>query len=142
MNRFNELTLLDVGTGGDRRSMLSVGDPLGQRVSSLNLDVHQHLWPERLLEALRARAKPPMLRGWTLELAGEAPYEVDPRDHDPDARRTRARQEHLDLALIAPSSPLGIELLPADGIRASCSTPTTTARSSCRPRSGHGPERV
>src|SRR5690348_862607 len=99
MNRFNELTVLDVGTGGDRRSLASVGGPLGRRVSSLNLDVHQHLWPEPLLEALRARDKPPRMRGWTLELEGEAPYEVDPRDHDPEARRTQAQQEHLDLAL-------------------------------------------
>lgn len=117
MNRFNELTLLDVGTGGDRLSMVSVGDPLAKRVTSLNLDVHQHLWPERLLEALRARANPPRLRGWTLELAGEAPYDVDPRDHDPAARRARAQHEQLDLALIAPSSPLGIELLPPDESR-------------------------
>jgi hypothetical protein len=118
MNRFNELTVLDVGTGSDRRSLASVGRPLGRRVSSLNLDVHQHLWPEPLLEALRARDKPPRMRGWTLELAGEAPYEVDPRDHDPEARRTQAQQEHLDLALIAPSSPLGIELLPPGESRA------------------------
>lgn len=117
MNRFNELTVLDVGTGGDRRSMTSVGDPLGKRVTSLNLDVHQHLWPEPLLEALRARDKPPRLRGWTLELAGEAPYKVDPRDHDPHARGARAQLENLDLALIAPSCPLGIELLPPDESR-------------------------
>ena len=105
MNRFNELAMLDVGTGDDRSGTAS-------RVSALNLDVHQHLWPERLLEALRARDKPPRLRGWTLELAGEPAYEVDPRHHDPEARRIQAREDGLDLALISSSCPLGIELLP------------------------------
>src|ERR1700759_2487868 len=117
MNRFNELTVLDVGTGGDRRSMASVSDPLGKRATSLNLDVHQHLWPEPLLEALRARDKPPRLRGWTLELAGEPPFNVDPRDHDPYTRATQAQQHNIDLALIAPSCPLGIELLPPEESR-------------------------
>ncbi|HEX4672608.1 MAG TPA: hypothetical protein VH279_10085 [Solirubrobacteraceae bacterium] len=111
MNRFNELTTLDVGAGEDRRGVAPVQGPLAKRVTTLNLDVHQHLWPEALLDALRVRAKPPRLCGWTLELAGEPPYEVDPRHHDPEARGIQARAEGLDLALIAPSCPLGIELL-------------------------------
>jgi 6-methylsalicylate decarboxylase len=85
--------------------------PAGARPTTLNIDTHQHLWPEPLLDALRARTNPPRLRGWTLELAGERPFEVDPRHHDPEARRAQARAEGLDLALIAPSCPLGIELL-------------------------------
>ncbi|HET7049886.1 MAG TPA: hypothetical protein VFI54_16610 [Solirubrobacteraceae bacterium] len=104
MNRFNELTMPDVGVGR--------GSSLAAPVTSLNLDVHQHLWPERMLEALRARDKPPMLRGWTLELEGESPYEVDPSHHDPETRRSQALEQGLHLALISPSSPLGIELLP------------------------------
>src|SRR5438105_4482289 len=104
MNRFNELTMPDVGDGR--------GSSVASHVTSLNLDVHQHLWPERMLEALRARDKPPMLRGWTLELEGESPYEVDPSHHDPQTRRSQALEQGLDLALISPSSPLGIELLP------------------------------
>jgi hypothetical protein len=77
-----------------------------------NIDVHQHLWPQRLIEGLRARNAPPRLRGWTLELAGEPPYEVDPGHHDPDVRRQDAAAEGLDLALVSLSSALGIELLP------------------------------
>src|SRR5690348_3641011 len=93
MNRFNELTMPDVGVGR--------GSSLAAPVTSLNLDVHQHLWPERMLEALRARDKPPMLRGWTLELEGESPYEVDPSHHDPETRRSQALEQGLDLALIS-----------------------------------------
>ena len=109
MKRFNKLAVPDVGTGNGRRVL--------EARATANLDVHQHLWPPRLLEALRARDKPPRLRGWTLELPGEQPYDVDPSDHDPLARRAQARAEGLDLALIAPSSPLGIELLPPSEAR-------------------------
>lgn len=79
--------------------------------SAANLDVHQHLWPAQLVEALRARDAPPRLCGWTLELAGEPPFEVDPRDHDPELRRRQALADGLDVALVSMSSPLGIELL-------------------------------
>jgi hypothetical protein len=76
------------------------------------VDVHQHLWPQELIAALRARRRPPRLRGWTLELAGEPDYSVDPVDHDVDARAAQAVGDGLDLALVSVSSPLGIEGLP------------------------------
>ncbi|MFJ5268420.1 amidohydrolase [Streptomyces sp. NPDC088358] len=75
-------------------------------------DVHQHLWPPAFIELLRARTAPPRLDGWTLHLAGEPPYEVDPADHDLAARTALARTDGLDLALVSLSSPLGIEFLP------------------------------
>ena len=75
------------------------------------IDVHQHLWPPELIEALRARQQPPRLVGWTLLLDGEPPYDVTPDDHSTSARRA------LDggRIVIGLSSPLGIEYLdPAD----------------------------
>ncbi len=79
------------------------------------VDIHQHLWPEPLIDALRARSTPPRLRGWTLELAGEGEYAVDPGAHDADDRAELARSDGLDLALVSLSSPLGIEsLAPAE----------------------------
>ncbi|MBV9941622.1 MAG: hypothetical protein JO262_05765, partial [Solirubrobacterales bacterium] len=77
-------------------------------------DVHQHLWTGALIEALRARRRPPRLRGWTLELAGEPDYEVDPAAHDVSARAAQARADGIDVALVALSSPLGIESLPPE----------------------------
>ena len=74
------------------------------------IDIHQHLWPAELIDALRARTRPPRLDGWTLLLDGEPPYQVDPRDHDPVARRS-LDDGRIVLGL---SSPLGIEDLPAD----------------------------
>jgi hypothetical protein len=78
------------------------------------VDVHQHLWPRELIEALRTRRTPPRLRGWTLELAGEPDYLVEPVDHDVDARAEDAARDGLDLALVSLSSPLGIETLHPD----------------------------
>lgn len=76
------------------------------------IDVHQHLWPEALVEALRRRARPPRLVGWRLELPGEPAYEVQGADHDVVARRDLARLDGSDLVLLSLSSPLGIEHLP------------------------------
>jgi 6-methylsalicylate decarboxylase len=78
----------------------------------MQVDVHQHVWPGQLIDALQRRTRPPRLRGWTLELEGHPGYDVDPGDHDPVLRSARARSDGLDLVLISPSSPLGIELLP------------------------------
>jgi len=46
------------------------------------VDVHQHLWPDELVDRLRARSRAPYLRGWTLHTDGEPPYDVDPAGHD------------------------------------------------------------
>jgi len=79
------------------------------------IDVHQHLWPERLLSALAARRHPPRLvrapAGWELLLGAEPPSPILPTDHDPERRADLVEQDGLDGALIALSSPLGIESL-------------------------------
>ena len=51
--------------------------------------------------------------GWTLRLRGEPEAAVDLADHDPDRRAALVRADGLDRALVAPSTPLGIEALPA-----------------------------
>ena len=80
------------------------------------IDIHQHLWPEPLLQALAHRSEPPMLirsaRGWTLRLDGAPDAVVDLADHDPERRATLAEADGLGRVLIAPSVPLGIEALP------------------------------
>ena len=78
------------------------------------IDVHQHLWPPALVDALRGRRRRRRtLRGWTLHTAGEAPYEIGrrrprPRRRAPPSIRTSTR------ALVSLSAPLGIEYLPPD----------------------------
>lgn len=79
----------------------------------MRVDVHQHLWTPGFVRALRKRAAPPLLDGWTLILDGEPDYSVDPFDHDAAHRLELNRADRLDLALVSLSAPLGIELLPA-----------------------------
>ena len=76
------------------------------------VDVHQHLWPPALLDELRRRRRPPMLRGWTLYVDGEPPYEVDPAAHDVRARAAREVALGRSMVLLSLSAPLGIEALP------------------------------
>ena len=79
--------------------------------TALATDVHQHLWPDELVDRLRARRRPPYLDGWTLHTRSQAPYDVDPAHHDV-ARRIEADQEdEVGLACVSLSAPLGIENL-------------------------------
>ncbi|MEW1841429.1 amidohydrolase [Nonomuraea angiospora] len=74
----------------------------------MSIDVHQHVWTRPLVDALRARSSPPHVDGWTLHLDDEPPYEIDPEDLE--HRDTTG----LELALVSPSSPLGVEFLPPE----------------------------
>lgn len=78
----------------------------------MDVDVHQHVWPEAFVDALRRRSRPPRMDGWTLYLDGEPPTEIDPRRHDVAARAALARADGFGRVLVAPSTPLGIEWLP------------------------------
>jgi 6-methylsalicylate decarboxylase len=78
----------------------------------MQVDVHQHLWPGQLIEALRRRTRPPRLREWTLQLDGQPDEPLAPASHDPAPRTEQAMRDGLDLVLVSLSSPLGIESLP------------------------------
>lgn len=86
--------------------------------SPLRTDVHQHLWPEALVAALTARREPPFIRrcagDWLLRLRDEPDHRFDPADHDPVARAQHLAADGVQRALVAMSSPLGIESLPRD----------------------------
>jgi len=80
------------------------------------VDVHQHLWTEPLLAALAERDRLPFVRrnGPTaiLHCAGECAYAIDTEIETLSQRAHGVRDAGLDLALIALSSPIGIEALP------------------------------
>lgn len=87
----------------------------------MRIDVHQHLWTERLYAVLSRRDAPPRLRahddGWVLELAGEAPFAL-PRDPDDPGRRASVLDDlGVDVAVVALSAALGVETLPSDEAR-------------------------
>jgi len=77
----------------------------------LTYDVHQHLWPEALIEGLQARQERPRLRGTVLELpSGE--WEVDLGAHTLEARLALLDRDEVDVAVIScpPTMELGPEL--------------------------------
>ena len=78
----------------------------------MRVDVHQHLWTEPLLAALAARSTPPFARGATIHTPGEAPATIDLDGERPAARRALLARDGVDRAIIAISSPIGIEALP------------------------------
>jgi 6-methylsalicylate decarboxylase len=82
----------------------------------MQIDVHQHIWTEPLLDALSVRSSLPFVRhanGLTvLHSADEQPYVIDVESETPLHRASLVRRDGIDLALIALSSPIGIEALP------------------------------
>ena len=80
----------------------------------MRTDCHQHLWPARLLDALRERTTPPFLDGWTLHLPGEPPCPIDPAAHDVATRAAAEVADGTGRALVSLSSPLGLEHLPGE----------------------------
>ncbi|HEV2772972.1 MAG TPA: amidohydrolase family protein [Thermoleophilaceae bacterium] len=83
-----------------------------------SIDVHQHLWPESILRGLERRSCRPravwLHDRWEIRPAGERSFEVDLREHDPDRRGPILNAFGLDRAVVALSSPVGIEALPAE----------------------------
>lgn len=84
----------------------------------MRVDVHQHIWTRPLLERLSARETLPLVRnhnGLTMvHCAAEQPYVIDLAGEEVERRTALVAQDELDLALIAISSPIGIESLPRD----------------------------
>jgi hypothetical protein len=83
-------------------------------------DLHQHLLPQPLIDALARRtASPRVTRGGALrlELAGEPPSALQEIDHDPAARAAEAEREGIDQIVVSLSTALGIEALPAGEAR-------------------------
>ena len=84
----------------------------------VRVDIHQHLWPERLIDGLSRRDRPPFIRRagarWKLRLDGEPEYLFELSQHDAALRARLLAEEGIDRAVISLSTPLGIEGLPAD----------------------------
>ena len=88
---------------------------------TLLTDLHQHVWTESLLDALAARDQLPFVRRHDgvciLHAAGETPWAIDERTQTRAAREQQLDTDRSDRAVIALSSPIGIETLPADPAR-------------------------
>jgi predicted TIM-barrel fold metal-dependent hydrolase len=82
------------------------------------IDVHQHLLSESLIDELSRRRRPPMLirrgRGWTFRVAAEPDSALSFDATNVALRSVEIRRENIDRALVALSTALGIETLPAE----------------------------
>ena len=74
----------------------------------LSYDVHQHLWPEALIDGLRARQERPRLRGSMLELPG-GDWETDLGAHRLDARLAALDRDEIDVAVVSCQPTLGLD---------------------------------
>ena len=88
----------------------------------MQIDIHQHIWTEPLLDALSVRRRLPFVRRTdekltVLHSAGERPYVIDVAAEAPAARAKLLRADRADGAVIAISSPIGIEALPGGEAR-------------------------
>ncbi|MGZ4167459.1 MAG: amidohydrolase [Solirubrobacteraceae bacterium] len=84
----------------------------------MHVDIHQHVWTTPLLDALAARGCLPFVRrsdGLTvLHGGGELPYVIDTAAESADRRARLLRADGVDMAVVALSSPIGIETLRHD----------------------------
>ncbi len=82
------------------------------------IDVHQHLLGEALIETLARRTEAPMLvrrrGGWTFKVAAEPDSVLAFDATDAELRRADLEEDGFDRALVALSTALGIETLPAE----------------------------
>jgi 6-methylsalicylate decarboxylase len=87
-------------------------------MSELKVDVHQHVWTEPLLDELARRTQLPLIRreyGVTvLHSDGEQPYVIDVEAEAASSRLGALHEDGLDVAVVAISSPIGIESLPRE----------------------------
>src|SRR5579875_620629 len=84
----------------------------------MHIDVHQHIWTTALVDKLAERDTLPLVQreqGLTvLHSAGELPYIIDVESETPERRGVCVADDGLDLAVVAISSPIGIEALPRE----------------------------
>jgi hypothetical protein len=73
-------------------------------------DVHQHLWPEGFVDALRARRAPPQLEGDEL-VTSEGRFIIDLARHELGTRLQELDRDEIDLAVVSLQSSLGLNSL-------------------------------
>jgi predicted nucleic acid-binding protein len=73
--------------------------------------MHQHLWPESLLEALAARTSPPLVRHNTLVLETEGAFEFEQDVYGPAACIANLDRAGIDVAVVSCPPTLGIDEL-------------------------------
>jgi hypothetical protein len=73
-------------------------------------DIHQHLWPEQFVAALRARTTPPLISRDEL-VTREGRFAFDLAAHDPTARVRALDRDAVDVAVLSLQPSLGLGAL-------------------------------
>lgn len=76
----------------------------------LRYDLHQHLWPEPFVAALRRRRSPPLLDGDAVVTA-EGRFKLELSDHDPETRVRSLDRDGIDVAVLSLQPSLGLDRL-------------------------------
>ncbi len=76
-------------------------------------DVHQHLWPEPFVGALRSRRTPPRLDGEEL-VTIEGRFAVNLAAHEARVRLDALDRDGIDVAVLSLQPSLGLDVLPVD----------------------------
>jgi predicted TIM-barrel fold metal-dependent hydrolase len=79
----------------------------------MRIDIHQHLWPDSLVEAMRRRQEPPCLDGTTVRVQHEKPFALDLTSQRVDVRIAALDEVRIDRTVVSLSTPVGVEALPA-----------------------------
>lgn len=74
-------------------------------------DLHQHLWPDSFVDALRARTVPPFLDSGDL-VTTEGRFAVDLGAHDVESRVRLLDRDEIDIAVVSLQASLGLAGLP------------------------------
>jgi len=76
----------------------------------VSYDLHRHVWPDELVDALRERTAPPCLRDGMLVLE-DGEYELDPSDYSVPRCLESIERDGIDVAVASCPPTLGIEAL-------------------------------
>jgi hypothetical protein len=76
-------------------------------------DVHQHLWPDGFVTALRARDVPPFIDGDAITTQ-EGRFAIDLAHHDVAARLRMLDSDEIDVAVLSLQTSLGLEASTAE----------------------------
>ena len=79
----------------------------------MTVDLHQHLWPDAFVAALRSRSAVPCLDGETLVL-DEGRFEYASSAHDPEQRLAQLDRDEVDVAVVSLPASLGLGALTPD----------------------------
>ena len=76
----------------------------------MTYDLHRHVWPDELVDALRERTAPPCLRNGTLVLE-DGEYELEAHDYSPARCLESIERDGIEIAVASCPPTLGIEAL-------------------------------